>query len=380
MSSAVSIVVCNDYEPEKVRTALSKALSDINGLDFIKPNMKIGIKVNLVTFLKPEKAATTHPQMVTELCRIITEKGAIPIIGDSPGGPFTSINLKRVYSVTGMYEAEEYGAKLNMNFSQSNTEFKEAVAAKKFTYTSWLDDVDAIINFSKLKTHGMMGMSACVKNMFGVIPGTMKPEYHFLYPNAHDFADMLIDLNEYFKPQLNIIDAVTGMEGNGPTAGDPKHIGAVIASKSPYNADLVAAKIIGINKDSVPTLQAAYRRGLAPQNAKEVETFGNVESFIVKDYKLMQNLYSIEFGSDLGKIAGAVVKYAMCSKPVVKRSECVGCKKCYEVCPPKAIIMKRGKPQIDRKKCIRCFCCQEFCPKGAMEVHRPKIAALLSKL
>ena len=45
---------------------------------------------------------------------------------------------------------------------------------------------------------------------------------------------------------------------------------------------------------------------------------------------------------------------------------CKGCGMCAEICPAKAIVMKKGKAVIDRGDCIRCFCCQEFCPKEAI--------------
>ena len=44
----------------------------------------------------------------------------------------------------------------------------------------------------------MMGMTNAVKNYFGVIPGTMKPEYHYKYPQISDFSNMLIDLLDVF--------------------------------------------------------------------------------------------------------------------------------------------------------------------------------------
>ena len=167
-----------------------------------------------------------------------------------------------------MREVEKYGGKLNSNFGQATATYPEARAAKSFIYTSYLDKADAIINFCKLKTHGMMGMSAAVKNMFGVVPGTLKPEYHYLFPSHAAFADMLVDLNEYFAPktQLCICDAVVGMEGNGPTAGSPRKVGAILASPSPYLLDL-GRRADRVDIREVPTLEAAYRRGLAPASA-----------------------------------------------------------------------------------------------------------------
>ena len=95
-----------------------------------------------------------------------------------------------------------------------------------------MQNADYIIDFCKLKTHGMVGLSCAVKNMFGCVPGTNKPEYHYRFPGEADFSDMLIDLNEYAKPVLSIVDAVVGMEGNGPTNGTPRFVGAVIAQQS----------------------------------------------------------------------------------------------------------------------------------------------------
>lgn len=378
----VSVVSCPDYSDSAVCSALSSVLDEIGGLDWVMPGMKIAIKANLVSYLKPEKAATTHPILLKELTRILTEKGATVTVGDSPGGLYNSVYVGRVYSATGVRAVAECGGQLNSNYDVTETHYDSAETLKDFTYTSYLDEADAIINFSKLKSHGMMSLSCAVKNMFGVIPGTMKPEYHYRFPNHADFANMIVDLNEYFreKVKLCICDAVVGMEGNGPTAGDPRRIGAVIASKSPYALDLVAAKLIGLTKDNVPTLEAAYRRGLAPASADELSVSDSYESFIVPDFKNITTHTSIEFknimSGKMGQIFGSVVGALLRSKPKTHKKQCVGCAVCEKICPAKAIVIKNGIAVIDRKACIRCFCCQEFCPKGAMKVKRTFIARI----
>ena len=222
-------------------------------------------------------------------------------------------------------------------------------------------------------------MSAAAKNMFGVIPGTMKPEYHFRYPDPADFARMIVDLDEYFadKIKLCIADAIVGMEGNGPTAGKPREIGAILASPSPHKLDLVCAKIIGLDPDSVPTLQAAKERDLIPKSINDLKIHGDVDSLVIPDYDNVAVRRSLLF-DNRSKLFGAVARRSLEAKPKVKASECKGCKKCKEICPAQAITMKNGKPVIDRNKCIKCFCCQEFCPFGAMKVHRPLIAKILT--
>ena len=373
----ISIVKCKDYSENEVKEALSKLLALNNSLDFVKPGMKIVIKANLVTFMKPEAAATTHPSLLCELIKILNEKGADVIVGDSPGGLYTSAYVNKVYSETGMQEIEKVGGKLNQNFEQKIAHFPEANIAKEFPYTSYLDDADAIINFCKLKTHGMMGMSAATKNLFGTIPGTQKPEFHFKYPNHSDFAKMLIDLNEYFKPKLCIVDAIMGMEGNGPTAGTPKFIGALLLSNNPYKLDLACIKIIGLTKENVPTLEEAFKLGLIPDSADKLTCNDNLNDYFVPDYKNILAHKKLAF-EDNGKLIGKLTKKFLASKPVLEKNECIGCGECAKICPAKAIKIKSKKASINRNKCIKCYCCQEFCPKGAMKVKRTKLAKFLS--
>ena len=173
-----AIVGCDSYNEHQVRQALTECLEAVGGLDFIKSGMKVAIKANLVTFMKPDKAATTHPVMLCELVKMLVERGAEVIIGDSPGGLYTAAFVNRVYAATGMNEAVKVGARLNDDYSQGEAMFNEGKIAKSFAYTAYLDKADVIINFSKLKSHGMMGLSAATKNMFGVIPGTIKPDIH----------------------------------------------------------------------------------------------------------------------------------------------------------------------------------------------------------
>lgn len=374
----VSIVKCENYSSENITKAFDELFKLLGGLDWVKPDMKIVIKANLVTFMKPEAAATTHPALLCELVKRLTEKGAKVVVGDSPGGIYNSVYVNRVYSATKMEEVKKYGGSLNENFEQSEAKFENGKVLKEFPYTSYLDDADLIINFCKLKTHGMMGMSAAVKNLFGVIPGIKKPEFHYRYPDHSDFANMLIDLNEYFKPKLNIVDAVVGMEGNGPTAGTPRKIGAILASEDPYKLDLACASIIGITKDDVPTLTESFKRGYIPESVEKLNINDDISKYYIKDYENILTHKALSF-ENKETLFGRTATKLLQAKPNLDSKACIGCAKCAEVCPVKAIEIVDKKAKIDRKKCIKCFCCQEFCPKGAMKVKRTLLAKLLTK-
>ncbi len=377
----VSVVSCEDYTEGACDAALTAVLEPLGGLDWVKPGMRIAIKANLVSGAKPEKAVTTHPALLASLTRLLKNCGASVVIGDSPGNLFNVAILNHVYSVSGLSAAEEAGAELNRDFSEKDAYSENAVQAKRFTYTGWIDNADAIINFCKLKSHGMMTLSAAAKNLFGTIPGTMKPEYHYRFPNPNDFADMIVDLDEYFRPALNICDAVTAMEGNGPTQGTPKHVGCLIASENPHCLDLLAASIIGLDPKDVPTIAAAVKRGLCPDSVDRLSIAGDWKAFAQSDFELIRNRNSLLFvGGDsfYGKAVQGLMNACLVSRPKVKRNACIGCGKCRDICPAHTIEIREKKAVINRKNCIKCFCCQEFCPVGAMRVYRSPVAKILT--
>ncbi|MCR5135531.1 MAG: DUF362 domain-containing protein [Oscillospiraceae bacterium] len=380
----VALSACDSYGDTDVESALREVLEAIDGLSFVKPGMRIALKVNLVTALRPDAAATVHPSVVCALVKLLRERGAEVVIGDGPGGIYSSSYLHIVYDICGMRQTEALGAELNDDFSVQEVDYPDAVKAKQFPYTAFLGKADAIIDLCKLKTHAMMGLTCAVKNFFGSIPGTVKPEFHYKFPQATDFADVLVDLYEYSSPRLCICDAVIGMEGNGPTQGTPRKIGCLIASRNGHMLDAVAAGLIGLVPKDIPTLVAAERRGLLPADLSSLEVFGDPMQFSVPDFKTVPAQSSVFFhvlGEGLpGKIADFLAGRIMTPYPKLDPSSCIACGKCAQTCPAKAISMKKGKPKINRRICIHCFCCQEFCPKGAVKVGRTWIMTLIRKL
>ena len=377
----VVVVPCADYEPASVRPALEALIERAGGLAWLRPGMRVGIKANLVAAMAPDTAATTHQALLAALAELLRERGAEPVVGDSPGGLYNGAFLSRVYAASGMNAA---GLPLNRDFSTREIELPAARLCRTAAVTGWLLDCDAVINFAKLKSHGMMGLSAAAKNLFGTIPGTMKPEYHFRFPKPADFADMLVDLDEFWKPRLHIVDAVVAMEGNGPTAGTPRPLGCLLAGENPHRVDLLCARLIGLDPADVPTLRAAQRRGLCPETVDALAIDGPWREFVAEGFRIITERSGLQFqnamgGGKRGALFSKFLNRSIAARPGVEKALCVGCRKCEQVCPAKAITMKKRRPAIDRKACIRCFCCQEFCPKGAMKVRRPPLARLLAR-
>ncbi len=375
-----ALAPCGDYSPETARRALETAIAAAGGLDWVQPGMRVGVKLNLCTAKRPEAAATTHPVLAAELTRMLVQRGAVVVLGDSPGGPFLAPLIRRLYETTGLRLCEQAGGTLNEDFGYTEVKNPEGKSLRRFAYVDWLRNCDAVINFCKLKSHGMMGMTAAVKNLYGVIPGTYKSEYHFQHVDPMNFADMLVDLDEYVRPRLHLVDAVDIMEGNGPTMGTPRRLGLLLAGTDPYRLDRLCAALLGIREREIPYLEAAKRRGLlapddpalaalaAPYALRDFQRSGATASWFAPS----------EQDRGLRKVLKRGLYLAFRSRPMPDGT-CTGCGKCARDCPAGAIAIRGGRARIDRKKCIRCFCCQEFCPTGAMKVRRAPLARLTGR-
>lgn len=246
----------------------------------------------------------------------------------------------------------------------------DAVRCKKLSVLEPFLDADYIINLPKIKTHGMMGMSGAVKNVFGVVPGLMKPELHCRFPDKSDFADMLLDLCDFIRPNLSVMDAVYGMQGNGPTGGESRFVGAVLASENPYMSDLAAAEIMNIQQDEIFLLKNAIRRNLSPQSLDQTDILGDsIRQVRVPDFKRAKSS-SVDFIDRAPRFLRPLLTKLATPKPRIRKRDCIGCGKCAESCPQHIIEIRDRKALIRLRDCISCFCCHEMCPEHVIDINR----------
>jgi len=371
----VVIKKCSTYNDDDVLNILKQVFNSLGGIDkYIKPGMRVALKPNLVRKKRPEEAATTHPSIIKALSVLIKEAGGIVTIVESPGGFFSTSMLKGVYSFCGIEKAaNDSGANLSYDLNEIEIQNPKGKYLKKVTVVKALIDADIIINVPKLKTHGQMVYTGAVKNMFGAVPGELKAEYHFRMSEYDEFADALIDIYLSVKPSLNIMDAIVGMDGEGPTSGNPKDIGVIIAGENAFEVDFTALNIIGAKPTSVPIIKQGIERRLCPDNLDDIKLIGEkVEDVKITNFYIPQldTLNSIIF---LNK---GIFKYFMKRlkpKPKFHYNLCIGCAECQRVCPAHVISMKDKKPEINMSACISCFCCQEMCPQKAVYIKRPAI-------
>lgn len=374
---SVAVTKTDSYNQLEVTASIRRHFELLGLASMITPKMRVLLKPNLLMKRRPEEITTTHPAVMAGIIVCLQELGVTDItIADSPGGPYTKLALAGIYEASGMKAvAAAHNVKINQEFGSFERQVKNGVKVQRFTLIDPVANADFIINVAKLKTHAMTTLSGAVKNLFGTVPGLMKPEFHFRFPDKMDFSHMLVDLCETVKPNVSFVDAIIAMEGDGPSGGTPKQVGMIVSGFNPYQVDVVLTSVIGLKPQQVPYLSAAIGRSLCVSSIDKINIIGDTLK-LFSDYK-MPSVKGIDFLGYLPKFMRSSVKPIIetffVSKPIIRKKLCIGCGKCAESCPAKTISLQSRLAVIDYSKCIKCFCCHEMCPVKAIDIKRFKL-------
>jgi uncharacterized protein (DUF362 family)/Pyruvate/2-oxoacid:ferredoxin oxidoreductase delta subunit len=365
-SKSVALVACENYGRESTLEAVRRSIDLIGGMGrFVRPGQRILLKPNILMPSTPEKCVVTHPDVVYAVAKLLIDHGCKVIIAESPGAGmmYSASNLRKAYGTVG-YDlvAKELGIDLNEDIGARDVANPDGDLMKRLRIIEPVFNVDAVVVVSKMKTHLFTHMTGAAKNAFGLVPGMEKPTFHARLQEPKEFARMILDVNEFVKPALEIMDAVEAMEGDGPMSGTPRHVGAILASGSYTALDVVASRIMSIDPGSVCTIRAAADRGLIADDLSDVE--------VVADFKMPSTFMGKKRtgGRMMKAMMGLAKAYAL--RPSIVRSQCTGCGKCHRGCPMKAISMSNGKAKVNHRKCINCYSCHEFCDSHAIVLKR----------
>lgn len=371
MKERVCLNGCPEYDLDELCNILDGQFRALGVYEELKPGMTALLKPNLILRSKPEAAAVTHPLVTAAVGLCVQKAGAKVLIAESGGGPYTPGVARGTFAACGYEEmAKRFGFSLYTQCKSREVELPQGVRCRQLPVIEpFLEDC-YLINIAKLKTHCMMGFSGAVKNLFGAVPGLQKPELHCRFPQKEDFADMLLDLSQFLSPALSVIDGVWAMEGDGPTGGERRQVGALLSSKSPWALDVIGAAVLGMDRKELLLLQKASERGLGPGSPEEVELLGDpIEALAVSDFRRARS-QSTDFLMRVPKLFRPLAKKLTTPYPKIEREKCVGCGKCAQSCPQHTIKIAENRAKIDYQHCIRCFCCHEMCPQRAVKIHR----------
>jgi uncharacterized protein (DUF362 family)/Pyruvate/2-oxoacid:ferredoxin oxidoreductase delta subunit len=344
---------------------------------FLSPGTRVFVKINLlVPQASPERAVCTHPLFVREVLRLLLDHGVDVVVGDDVnfgrGDEFLSTGFRDVCNElrvtlvnlrkTGFAEVALPGAVL-----------KSVFIARPVL------EADAVLNLPKLKTHSFTGFTGAVKNMFGVIPYGLRLEYHRRFPRNDIFSQMLVDVFSAAPPNLTIMDAVIGMEGEGPSSGVPKKVGLIIAGGDAVAVDAVASRVTGYHPLAVFTTSAADARRLGNGDLRQIDVSGEIlHNVEVEDFR-PSSMASGLFRRWLPPFVYGYVSGQLKLTPEIVPEECQYCRECIKICPTRTIHEIREKAWVDEAGCIHCLCCHEVCIHRAIRLHQRPVGRIIRK-
>ena len=218
---------------------------------------RVLLKPNLVEY-EPGTVINTHPNVIVGAAVALRRAGAREVVVAE--GPGHRRDIEYLMTSTGLYDhlREERLPFVDLN----HDDVQSVVLRSSFTEMSSLMlpasivDADLIVSMPKLKTHHWAGITCSMKNLFGVVPGAVygwpKNLLHF-----RGIENSILDINTTVRPRLAIVDAVVGMEGDGPIMGRPKPVGAVLIGTDLPAVDATAARIMRLRPERIVHLAMA---------------------------------------------------------------------------------------------------------------------------
>ncbi len=320
---------------------------------------RVLIKPNVLRGSEAGEGIVTHPAVLQAVVEKVESLGpAAIVVGDNPG-LFSYGANEESFNQTGLMAAAK-GYYQNIGNDSLQVDFNPDFMAR-VSLSRIVLETDIIISLPKFKTHGLTVITGAIKNSYGFLPGAQKAKLHRAAGSPERFHEVVVDVFRLRVPDFFLMDAVVGMEGNGPASPDLRNIGLILASDNAVALDAVMAAMMGLDPGRLRFLQKAQEAGLGDYDLSKIEVIGELKP--LPDFKvpplggeaLMQN-----------ETIQTMIHQKALLRPQANPQWCTGCGTCIDQCPVAALSMRDGLPQVDADTCISCFCCQEICPEKAI--------------
>jgi len=380
--ATVSLVECESYEQERLSRSIEAGFRNLSFDNARFRNALVTLKPNLLTGVHPDTAVITHPAFFRAVAAFAKDCGARLRLVESPAIQ----PLSRVMKKTGYEDiVREMGVEVVHQPDIAVIHGSEGATFRRFEVARQALDADIVLNLPKLKTHGITYLTGAVKNLFGLIPGTRKAQWHMRAKTKEEFSSFLIDYYQALlasfgdgEKLITVMDAVVGMEGKGPgTSGKPRQVGAIIAGADALAIDFVAASLVGLEVGEIFTITEGAGRGLGAASFESIRIKGSSPSlFSIPHFEPVR----IRKGSAVPM--GGLLKNLVVERPSPVEDRCTLCYQCRDICPARAISNARGAkktPRYDYDACIRCYCCMEVCPEAAIVLKKGRLQWVLER-
>ena len=380
------MVRCPKYERAPLNQAIARAIEYLPRSDsLLRPGRRVLLKPNLISACDPpERATNTHPEFVAAVGRALRARGCDLVIGDSCGSLARGSTARAIRTTRLDRVAEELGAEI-VDIDRApamEVDIPGHRVLGRIMLPRFLREIDVIVTLPKFKTHGLTLFTGAVKNQLGLIPGRGKKDVHVAAPKPTVLADALLDVYSVVRPHLAFMDAIIGMEGNGPVAGTPRQVGLVIGADDGLALDTVAATIMGYARDEIDTTRLGRGRHLGPGRLDQIDIRGAALSqVLIRDYqrpprRVGKLLMQIVPEPLLRWLIDEVSTMTVTVDPDV----CVLCAECIRNCPVGALSAVDGLIVSDSEQCISCYCCTEVCDARALSMQRTAVGRMIRTL
>ena len=286
---AVFIAQAKSYQVD-LATAILSGLKELG----VKPEQikgkRVLLKPNLVETIPGSFHINTHPLVVRGAVEAFLKLGAAKVLVAEGPGHINDTLL--VLEESGIAEilGEDKIPFVDLNYDHTYTVANAGKFSrlKTLTFPAVLQQVDLIISLAKLKTHHWAGVTLSLKNLFGVMPGSI---YGWPKNVLHQagIQPCILDIAATVKPHFAIVDGIVGMEGDGPIMGTPKQAGVLVMGRNLTAVDATCTRIMGIDPFLVDYLAAADGF-LGPLAASDIMQRGEVLEAVRTNFRLIDNI------------------------------------------------------------------------------------------
>ncbi len=313
----------------------------------------------------PDQPVNTRVEVIEAVGQYLRSHYQVNLMIADSGGMGSYGKAKQVYALMGLNQAAARLEAELINLEELGLieiHNPKGKILPKFKATALLDRVDVIVNLPKLKTHLLTGLTGSIKNYLGLLPGSLKRAVHVIAPNGPAMAQALVDIWGGIKTKiprtLSLMDGIIAMEGTGPTHGQARLVGRLIASPDPVSLDVIAATIMGFNPAKIQTISLASGVGLGISDPAHIELQGAdwadlpIPGFKHPFTRTREWAETVIPTWLFGKVFDRLYE----AKPRVRSENCQECGLCVQACPSHALSLSEKGLNLNKELCIECYC------------------------
>lgn len=254
----------------------------------------IVLKPNLVEF-DPKGVINTNPLVIEAAVDCFLTLGARKVL--IAEGPGHRRDNEYLLTASGIYRVlkEHRVPYVDLNSDDVRpTRLRSSFTTLEQLYLpETLYNADVLVSMPKLKTHHWAGVTLSLKNMFGVVPGSVYgwPKNILHWQGIHN---SILDINSSLPVrQFAIVDGVVGMEGNGPLQGQAKDSGILIFGEDLVAVDATAARLMRIEPKKIKYLAEAGEF-LGNVDYESIEQIGENLERMQKDFRVIEEFQALK--------------------------------------------------------------------------------------